>query len=413
VTTEVPGTTGSTDSSAFLRNPFDQNDAAIDRARVHFITGATGLLASEYVACVLDREPKARLRLLIRSTSAQNAAKRVDDLIGFLYPDPGDYARARPRVLALWGDITQPDLGMDERDWQQLTREVDVIVHAAALTDCSATLEESRLVNVQGTRQIIDLAHACGPGLERLLYVSSAYVAGASTGRLIPDDLDLETKTCDWYQQTKREAEALMRKIWKRIPVTIVRPSTLVGNAENGRAFVYRNAYLPLQQMYNGLRLAFPVSPRARFDAVPSDWTAKALYALINQADARGRCFHLTAGDLAPKNREVNTAIVKAFNACAEHCKSCLLVPRLIYNSLFTAPLRKNLEQDQSLPEQLARYHAYIQFQRCFDNEGTLAVTRPLGIEQPSFAAYLPVLLRFAINDRWQQRRESLLKDNE
>jgi len=372
--------------------------------RVHFVTGATGLLASEYIAHVLDQDENARLRLLVRADSAQNAARRVDELMAFLFPDQDAYTRARPRVLALWGDITQPYLGLDERDWHQLSREVDIIFHAASLADRDATLETSRLVNVHGTRQVIDLAYACGSRLERLLHVSSAYVSGTRGGNLLPDELDLETAVSDHYQQTCAEAEALIRKVWQRIPVTIVRPSTVLGNAESGRALACKNFYLPLQLLYGEAPLALPVSARARVDLVPSNWAAEVAYSLLRRSDTAGRCYHLTAGAGAVSNRELRDLVISAFAACGEQRRGYRLVPRLVYNRFQLPRLRKIADISERMLEKLERQWAYMQFRRTFDNSSTLALSGVKSTALPDLGAYLPALLRYAINHHWRRQ---------
>ena len=67
----------------------------------------------------------------------------------------------------------------------ELVRRVDVIIHAAADLRLDASIEDLRATNVEGVRHVLELAGEIDRdhGLERLVHVSTAYVAGGGPGR--------------------------------------------------------------------------------------------------------------------------------------------------------------------------------------------------------------------------------------
>src|SRR3954451_19944938 len=84
-------------------------------------------------------------------------------------------------IEVLEGDITEHRLGLDAADWERLTSEVVGVFHLAAVYDLAVPVEIAQQVNVEGTGNVLELCAACAR-LERLNYVSTAYVAGSRTG---------------------------------------------------------------------------------------------------------------------------------------------------------------------------------------------------------------------------------------
>ena len=146
------------------------------------LTGATGFVGMEVLAAVLERSDR-HVVALIRAEDDDRAAER---LAATLETSCGEAEAYADRVTAVAGDITAPRLGLGER-WEPLAERVGAIVHGAASVAFDLSLEESRRINVDGTRQMLDFAAAC-PDLERFTYVSTAYVAGDRRGTVYEDD---------------------------------------------------------------------------------------------------------------------------------------------------------------------------------------------------------------------------------
>ena len=139
------------------------------------ITGATGFLGSQVVRELLQREPRARLALLIRPRKGQTPAQRAESIVS---------TADSSRVQVYDGDVSEPDCGLNTADRQQLRAEATRIIHCAATVRFDHSLEQARHMNVDGTRKMLDFA-ASMRSLKSFVYVGTAYVAGEREGLIL------------------------------------------------------------------------------------------------------------------------------------------------------------------------------------------------------------------------------------
>jgi thioester reductase-like protein len=153
------------------------------------MTGATGFVGMELLRRFIERGDR-RIHALVRAADDEAAAERLP---------------AHARLSAVAGDIEQPGLGLSEENRERLAQDVTTVVHCAASVSFDLSLEESRRVNVDGTRNVVDFAQRCRR-LERLTYVSTAYVAGEPRGLFREDQLDVGQRFRNTYERSKFEA---------------------------------------------------------------------------------------------------------------------------------------------------------------------------------------------------------------
>jgi fatty acyl-CoA reductase len=160
------------------------------RQKTILLTGGTGFLGTALVEKILRSLPDLGcLYLLIRPSRDKNAASRFEkDVLGSaafsrlrekLDDDFESYVSQKVRVLD--GDVHAPTLGLGEEELLELSREVDVVIHAAASVVFDAPLDAAVDSNVRGTLGLLRLAR----GWEKrplFLHVSTAYVAGVRPG---------------------------------------------------------------------------------------------------------------------------------------------------------------------------------------------------------------------------------------
>ncbi len=257
------------------------------------LTGATGFVGMELLTRYLERTDR-RVYALVRGADDHEVAARMRRTLLSLFGADHPYTE---RVVAVRGDITRPGLGLrGERD--RLAERVSEIVHGAASVSFELGLEASRAINVEGTRRVLDFAERCRArgGLRRFSYISTAYVAGEHSGCFSEDDLDVGQRFRNAYEQSKFEAETLVARKRPRLPITVLRPSIIVGERDSGWTASFNVLYWPLRAFARGAYPALPARAHAPVDVVPVDYVADAIFALSQAPEAEGATFHLTAG---------------------------------------------------------------------------------------------------------------------
>jgi thioester reductase-like protein len=99
------------------------------------VTGATGFLGVQLLREILQRQPHARLALLIRDRPDQSEQQRADLIVP---------SGERSRVEVYSGDVCQPNCGMDAAAWSRLSAEATHVIHCAATVRFDHSLDEAR-----------------------------------------------------------------------------------------------------------------------------------------------------------------------------------------------------------------------------------------------------------------------------
>jgi thioester reductase-like protein len=247
------------------------------------LTGASGAIGAD-VAALLASSGDRVFALLHR----ERRVVRTDGRAIALGRDTG--------VIPFVGDVSQPRFGLVQEEWERLRSSVDVIVHSAAVTEFDRAEELYRAVNVEGTRNVLELANA-GPRPIPLVHVSTAYVCGDRHGVVREDELSAGQSFANAYERSKHDAELLVRASMRGgLPAAIVRPSIVVGSARSGVTREFTNVYVLLKVLAEGRLTIVPASYDAVLDMVPIDYVAEAIADVTRRVgEAAGSTFHLVS----------------------------------------------------------------------------------------------------------------------
>jgi dihydroflavonol-4-reductase len=161
----------------------------------------------------------------IGSQLAQSALK-LGHRITVASPVNNDTERFRCALLARAG-IAVIDAGLHDRERLRAALEGrDVVIHlAAAQHEAEAPESHFRKVNVEGTRNLLELA--CGAGVRRFVHGSTIGVYGQASSGVLDEDSPLAPDNA--YGRTKLEAEHAVKQFAPRLETAIVRISEAYG----------------------------------------------------------------------------------------------------------------------------------------------------------------------------------------
>ncbi|XP_073992544.1 putative fatty acyl-CoA reductase CG5065 isoform X2 [Rhodnius prolixus] len=147
------------------------------RNKCVLITGATGFIGKVLVEKLLRSCPDiGTIYLLMRPKRGQQVSARLTDLLNTKIFDwlKKNSKHSLTKVVAIPGDITEPQLGLSPANRDTLIANVSVVFHSAATVKFDEPLNVSVNMNVCGTVKLIELCEAM-PKLEAMVHVSTAY----------------------------------------------------------------------------------------------------------------------------------------------------------------------------------------------------------------------------------------------
>ncbi|MBX7145508.1 MAG: amino acid adenylation domain-containing protein [Oligoflexia bacterium] len=201
--------------------------ARLDNPQVILLTGASGFLGAFLLHTLLTRT-YAKIECLVRARSTSDAMRRIRANLSQygLWRD-----EFNPRCVPRVGDLSQPKFGLNPQDYAELATSVDVIIHNGATVNLLFPYSILRAPNVQGTREILDLAVA--ERLKRVHFVSSLAVLESPEFLEAASIAESSRTQCPellsgGYAQSKWVGEELVREAMRRgVPCSISRPASI------------------------------------------------------------------------------------------------------------------------------------------------------------------------------------------
>ncbi len=257
-----------------------------------FLTGITGTLGKEILKSLLQ-ESNDTLYILIRPKNGQSHSDRARKIL----TSYGLEKFFNQRVKVVAGDITQENLGLSDKDREELKNNVQEVFHIAALTALNGTKDDCYRINIGGTEHVLELVEDWkeNGALKRFFYFSTAFVAGSLQTFCAPENsLPENPAHANHYEASKYRAETKVREAQKRgLNVTIFRPSIVVGHSKTGEVSEFNVIYPFMKLFAHGIITKMPTRLDNSFNIVPIDFVVKAALTIARQETSIGKTFHL------------------------------------------------------------------------------------------------------------------------
>ena len=179
----------------------------------------------------------------------------------------------------------------------------------------------------------------------------------------------------------------------REVPITVVRPSIIIGDSRSGATSAFNVIYWPLKVYADGLLRYAPADPKLPVDIVPVDFVARG----ILEAVFRGEpdcTYALAAGARATEAHVIADMAARVFSTRPPRFLATpverLVVPWL-WPLLSAAPWKP-------FGGSVRVYLPYFRHGSRFDTSHADALLQPRGIEAPKPAEFLEPVLEFAMS---------------
>jgi thioester reductase-like protein len=354
------------------------------RERVHFVTGFPGFIGKRLVrALAAAGQGGERLVLLVQPKDVPAALTHLAEL-------------SAPRAEVLEGDVQRMHLGLSGAEWKALAASATDVWHLAGRTDLRVSRADMRRIHVEGTRNVLELCQAA-TALRRLNHFSTAFVSGDRVGVILEDELSMGQRFHNAYEETKHQAELLVRRAQSSLPATIYRPSIVVGDSRTGEIDRFEGPYaLAILLVASPLAVPLPLpgDAVAPLNVVPVDFVIEAALAIARHPRGAGRTVHVV--DPAPLSAR------RVYEMIAHRAGKKLppvSVPARAFQAILQLPL---FERFSGVHRPAIEYVNHLAIYNC---RNLLELLEGTGVQCPPIGSYVDRLMEY-VAASYARRRE-------
>lgn len=188
------------------------------------ITGTTGFVGKVVLEKLLRQIPGiGRIYLLIRGNAANPTARErfnnevatssIFDTLKEHNPQRFEQL-CNEKLHFITGELTEPDFGLSDADFQALAQKIDLVINSAASVNFREPLDQALLTNTVSLHTLIKLARV---KKTPVVHVSTCYVNGFNTGLMIEETSPPKhggiTRSARGYFEVTPVIDALQQKI--------------------------------------------------------------------------------------------------------------------------------------------------------------------------------------------------------
>ena len=342
-----------------------------------FLTGFPGFIAERLVKRLANHD--TQFFLLVQSQFVEKAMQTVKEIAQATNTPLENFALVE-------GDITRENLGISAKDLAIVQSEITDVYHLAAVYDLAVEKDLAYRVNVEGTRNVNEFVKSL-PNLRRYNYVSTCYVSGNRKDVIYETELEHDAGFRNFYEETKYLAELEVEKLKAEFPVTIFRPSVVVGDSQSGETAKYDGIYYLIHYLRKApqlLRFVNVGNKNVKVNLVPVDFVVEGMAVLAKDENAVGKTIALA--DPNPLTTE------QVFDAITEEMtgkKSVIKPPPSLVEKSLMLPFSPAIS---GLPHSSVPYFFVPQ---TYDTSVADKLLSTHNIACPNFQSYVKNMLKF------------------
>ncbi|KAM5467173.1 Type I Iterative PKS [Microsporum ferrugineum] len=263
-----------------------------------FLTGATGFVGAFLLASLLDQPYVRRVACLVRASNEDNGRERIRKAL----EKHGIQRELDGRLLVVLGDLSSPNLGLEQQRFDELSEWASVVFHLGAHVNYLQPYSAHREANVLGSFNILRFAANKRP---IALHYSSS-IAACGLGALVGERHILEdekpaadlgnSSSQNGYPQSKYVVEAIL---WDVIsnghPVAIYRFGLVLGHSVSGIGNTDDAIY---RLMSSCIQIgSYPIVPKQRNQFIPVDYVVSCVLEISTSNKNLGHAYNVVQPD--------------------------------------------------------------------------------------------------------------------
>jgi nucleoside-diphosphate-sugar epimerase len=348
------------------------------------ITGATGMLGHQLLPKLCAEAQVEKVIVLARKKSP---------------------AFSHWKIEVLRGDVSHYHLGLDPLRRQTVHSMVTIIIHGAAETSFSSELETAREINVTGTANLLRLAAGC-PRLRALCHLSTVYVAGQRKGVIGESALAENCGFVNAYEQSKWETEQLLQSHADKLPISIIRLSTIFGDSQDGVVSKLGAIHHALRFFFHSLAPFVPGTAESPVDLISLDYAAASTAALALQRFVPGT-WHICGGTDSLSLAEMLDLTLQLFYTWRPAWRKRAIEKPAIVDLKTFELFVKSVEEvgESTLKDSVAvlkHFAPQLAYPKQFEDGATRALLENMGVVKPAIRNYYPKVVRFLLENEWK-----------
>lgn len=277
---------------------FDENFSSTKiKAKNVLLTGATGYLGI-HILYELLKNTNTNIYCLVRAKNGLFSKDRLIQKLTF-YFDEEILKSIDKRVKVIVSDITSPKFGLRTKNYEELGKQIDLVIHSAALVDHYGNNDLFEAINVTGTINIIEFCK------EFSIYMNHISTTSISANITETDKIVKFDEHCLYlgqnyedniYIKTKFKAEY---KIWEAINlgmnISVYRLGNITARYSDGKFQENDNKNAFLNRIITVSKLnKIPKSlSKVKIDLSPVDICASIIVSSIFYKSSYSKVFHI------------------------------------------------------------------------------------------------------------------------